>query len=89
MPDMVRAYLNSFLGLHTILCTRGPGAAQRMTQQAMQQLCDPSFRLFACDVDERGQPRQLTEFKGIKSRYANSMNDVSITSKEGREAVHL
>ena len=81
MPELVRAYLNSFLGLHTVLCTRGPKASQLITSQVMNDLCDPSScKLYAVDTDANGGVQNVVSHSGRRSRFASGRNDPPSTS---------
>ena len=79
MPDLVRAYLNSFIGMHTILCTRGPQASKLISNSVIKELATPSFHLFAMDTDARGEVSQITDYIGKKSRFAMAADDVPST----------
>lgn len=83
MPDMVRAYLNGFVGMHTILCTRGPQASQLITPPVIKDLATPSFHLFAMDTDARGEVNNITDYTGKKSRFASGRDDVPSTKSFG------
>lgn len=82
MPDMVRSYLNVFIGIQHVLCTRGPNASKLMTHQELLEFSriTPSSRIFAIDTDPRGNVKDVTYFTSTKSRFARDSNDLPSTT---------
>jgi hypothetical protein len=91
MPDMVRAYLNSFLGIHTILCTRGPNASHLITLPVLHELSQSTHatRLFATDTGSNGNVKEVTYFTALKSRFASGGNDMPSTTSVTSTFTHV